>query len=229
MSLYTNLTRAITDALAFPQLMCIDIVRISKETGGYNADGEIVVPSTFERTGEIIKNAPICIPGATQSGAGIFATADKDQLAIVQYLGGNKSHPIITGYYTDEYQGACDDEAAISIHAGKGKLNIASESDDVSIKSGTGKLNITSDADMSINSGKGNLSIKSSSSSISIDSITGKVSIKNQTENLGSILNSVLSILSQLKTMGGPTNQNISPDTIVLLKIEQNKLKSLLE
>lgn len=125
MSLLTAISKAITSALAFPQLMRIDTVRINQKAGGYNADGELLEPGTLKKTDELLTQVPITIPVATNAGAGLYTISEPGQIAIVQYLEGNKAHPVITGYWTDEYLPPVNNEATISIHTGSGKLRLA--------------------------------------------------------------------------------------------------------
>lgn len=127
-SLYDSLLESVRLSIALPALMRVERVRVNKELGGYNADGELLsIASDGELTnsGARLQNVPICTVAASSSGAGIFAAVMPEQIAVVQYIQGLRAHPVITGWYTERLTPAADDQAAISVHAGAGKLRMA--------------------------------------------------------------------------------------------------------
>ena len=124
-NLLANIRAKIVSSIAFPQLLRVDRCRLVREVGGYVIDGEVVVPGTLHLTGELLQHVPVCIGVGTHAGAGVYGKIQVNQLVVVQYLKGNKAHPIITGVYTHEYSPACDDVATVSVHGGDGTVRIA--------------------------------------------------------------------------------------------------------
>lgn len=128
MSLYSQMLDNIKSELAFPQFMKIEKVSIAKSPSGYVADGVVLLPGSMKTTGEKLSKVPIQIMGASQTGAGIYAKVDAGMIGIVQFIGGSKSFPVMTGIYTDKYIPSADGSADISIHGGMaGTIQISND------------------------------------------------------------------------------------------------------
>ncbi len=124
MGMFEQIRRKILASVAFASLMRIDEVRITQGEGRYVADGEILKPLTLENTGSVLEDVPICLPFA-HSGGGLFGMSKRNEIAVVQYIEGHRAFPVVTGFWTQLYAGACDDKAVVSLHAGDGKLRVA--------------------------------------------------------------------------------------------------------
>jgi len=199
---FRNLLNALLPNRAAPVLARVIKAHEGPGKNTYSVDVRVVTLGTLEDTDHLIAEVPLSPIWAGQKKRGVYAIPNEGQVVIVEFLGWNPAYPFVAGIWSDEYEAG---------EFGKDRFVIADG----------GGMEFTIDANekgIAINNGKVQITLKGD-----------KCAIKNGSQSLFAILDTLLSNLAAMKTVGSPAMHTVDPGDIAKLQQDAAALAALLE
>lgn len=122
-----------------PKLAIIKKVYTASGKGKYCADIELLTPGDLEKTGKLLKEVPISPIWAGKNKRGVYATLQKDQIVIVNFIDWNFAFPFIEGVWSNKYDTVEHGEDNFIICSGNEKLFLTVKEKECSITYGKDK------------------------------------------------------------------------------------------
>jgi hypothetical protein len=169
----------------------------------YSVDVQIVRAGTLEETEQIIAEVPISPLWVSRKKRGVYAVPPVDSLVVVGFLEWNSAFPYIEGVYSDEYEADAFANGHFVITDGNGfRLDFTE-----------GNFTLTDGKGMVFEFTEGSLSISDKNGAeIGIDK-DSLLLIKSKEQTLRAILEKLVNKTAGIKTMGGPPQHAVSPDS----------------
>jgi phage baseplate assembly protein gpV len=149
----------------------------------------------------------------------VYALPQPDQVVIVEFLQWNPAYPYIAGIWSDEYEADEFKKDQFVITDGDGmKFVIDGAEKKITVDNGK-KAVITWEEDkIALDNGKLKAILNGD-----------KLSVKNNSKSLFTVLDTHFQNLMGMKTMGGPPQHVVSPETIAKFQQDKADLAALLE
>jgi hypothetical protein len=187
--------------------------------GKYAVDVRIITAGTLEDTKQEIAEVPISPVWVGQKGKGLYAIPPVDALVIIEYLHWNTAYPYVSGMWSDEYEAGEYKENQLVLTDGEGmNLIIDAEEKKITIDNGEGSV-------VALEKKK----IKATNGALELTLNGDKAAIKNGSKSLFTILDTHIQNLITMKTMGGPPQHVVNPDTIAKLQQDKADLAAIME
>ena len=187
--------------------------------GKYAVDVRIITAGTLEDTKQEIAEVPISPVWVGQKGKGLYAIPPVDALVIIEYLHWNTAYPYVSGMWSDEYEAGEYKANQLVLTDGEGmNLIIDAEEKKITIDNGEGSV-------VALEKKK----IKATNGALELTLNGDKAAIKNGSKSLFTILDTHIQNLITMKTMGGPPQHVVNPDTIAKLQQDKADLAAIME
>jgi hypothetical protein len=199
---FSNLLNALLPNRAAPVLARVIKAHEGAGKTQYSVDVRVVKLGTLEDTDQVISEVPISPIWAGQKKRGVYAIPNEDQVVVVEFLGWNPAYPFVAGIWSDEYESDAFAKDQFIITDGEG-MQFRIDAEEKGIIIDNGKIKITLNGD--------------------------KCAITNGSKSLFTIMDTLLTTLIGMKTVGSPAQHTVFPADIQSLTQTKTDLGQLLE